>query len=102
MVLVCVVGVHPAWAADITIGGKIEQGGLLIGTAPANAQVTLGTRKVPVGADGRFIVGFDQDRGGQGGTHDHGAMGKRPMCVNSPSPSASGRSNGSTACRSNW
>ena len=50
-----------AHAFDLTIGGKIEQGGLLVGTAPANAEIMLGKRRVPVGADGRFIVGFDRD-----------------------------------------
>ncbi len=51
----------PAQAAEADIGGKIEQGGLLVGTAPIGAQVMLGDRKIKVGADGRFIAGFDRD-----------------------------------------
>lgn len=53
--------VTPAIAAEVTLGGKLEQGGLLVGTAPAGAQVALGKRKIEVGADGRFIAGFDRD-----------------------------------------
>jgi murein DD-endopeptidase MepM/ murein hydrolase activator NlpD len=51
----------PAAASEITIGGKLEQGGLLVGTAPANAIVMLDKRKIQVSADGRFIAGFDRD-----------------------------------------
>ena len=53
----------PAMAVEVTLGGKLEQGGLLVGTAPANAVVTLDKRKINVSADGRFIAGFDRDAG---------------------------------------
>ncbi len=53
----------PVFAADVTLSGKLEQGGLLVGTAPAGALVTLDKRKITVSADGRFIAGFDRDAG---------------------------------------
>lgn len=53
----------PVFAAEVTIGGKLEQGGLLVGTAPVGAEIILGERKIKVGADGRFIAGFDRDAG---------------------------------------
>lgn len=61
LLLAAVVMAAPAFAAEVTLGGKIEQGGLLVGTAPVGAQITLGDRKIKVGADGRFIAGFDRD-----------------------------------------
>ena len=51
----------PVLAAETTFGGRLEQGGLLVGTAPANAVIMLDKRKVQVSADGRFIAGFDRD-----------------------------------------
>ena len=53
----------PAFAADITLAGKIEQGGLLIGTAPPGSKVAFAKHEIPVGPDGRFIVGIDRDAG---------------------------------------
>jgi murein DD-endopeptidase MepM/ murein hydrolase activator NlpD len=51
----------PVLAAEVGFGGKLEQGGLLVGTAPANAVVMLDKRKIQVSPDGRFIAGFDRD-----------------------------------------
>lgn len=61
LILAALLVASPAAAADVVIGGRLEQGGLLVGTVPAGAQVALGERKVRVGADGRFIAGFDRD-----------------------------------------
>ncbi len=61
LILAAVLIALPASGAEVLLGGKIEQGGLLVGTAPAGAQITLGDRKIKVGADGRFIAGFDRD-----------------------------------------
>lgn len=63
-IVICVLALCAAWpalAAEVSFGGKLEQGGLLVGTAPANAVITLDKRKVQVSADGRFIAGFDRD-----------------------------------------
>jgi murein DD-endopeptidase MepM/ murein hydrolase activator NlpD len=42
--------------------GKLEQGGVAFGAAPAGtASLTLGGETVPVARDGCFILGFDRD-----------------------------------------
>lgn len=51
----------PALAFDVTIGGKLEQGGLVIGTAPPGSTITFGQRSVPTAADGTFLVGLSRD-----------------------------------------
>lgn len=51
----------PAYAFDVTVEGRIEQGGLITGTAPAGATVAFGGHKVPVTDDGSFILGLDRD-----------------------------------------
>lgn len=44
------------------IEGTVEQGSLLRGRAPqGTARVTVGTRHVPLAADGRFLLGLDRD-----------------------------------------
>lgn len=51
-------------AGDFGFQGTISQGGLLIGTAPAGtAAITLDGQPVRIGANGRFIIGFDRDHG---------------------------------------
>ena len=48
--------------AFIAVSGKIEQGGVASGTAPASTlSLKLGNETVPVAADGRFVIGFDRD-----------------------------------------
>ena len=59
--LLVALAVTPAHASNVTFGGKLEQGGLLVGAAPANAVITLDKRKIQISADGRFIAGFDRD-----------------------------------------
>ncbi len=51
----------PAFALDVTIGGKLEQGGLVIGTAPPGSSITVGERRVPAAADGTFFVGLGRN-----------------------------------------
>ncbi len=51
----------PALALDVVIDGKLEQGGLVVGTAPPGSSVTVGERRVPVSADGIFFVGLARD-----------------------------------------
>lgn len=48
--------------SDIRIQGKIEQGGVAFGTAPAGTvSLKLGGETVPVAPDGRFLLGFDRN-----------------------------------------
>ncbi len=61
MCLLALCAATPVMAAEVGFGGRLEQGGLLVGTAPANAVITLDKRKVQISADGRFIAGFDRD-----------------------------------------
>ena len=49
----------PAWAFDVS--GKIEQGGVILGTAAAGSRVSFAKHEIPVAADGRFLVGIDRD-----------------------------------------
>jgi murein DD-endopeptidase MepM/ murein hydrolase activator NlpD len=51
--------------ADFAFRGRLEQGGLVFGTAPAGTvALTLDGEPVPVAADGRFLLGFDRDAAG--------------------------------------
>lgn len=51
----------PAFADGITLQGPMEQGGMIIGTAPAGSEVMLGTRKLSLDDDGGFVFGFTRD-----------------------------------------
>ncbi|MGE4064578.1 MAG: M23 family metallopeptidase [Rhodospirillaceae bacterium] len=51
----------PALALDVTIAGKLEQGGLVIGTAPPGSAITVGQRRFPAAADGTFLVGLGRN-----------------------------------------
>ncbi|MBT6096604.1 MAG: M23 family metallopeptidase [Rhodospirillaceae bacterium] len=51
----------PALACQLTLQGPAKQGGLLIGSAPAGAKVSVDGRAVRVAPDGRFLVGFGRD-----------------------------------------
>lgn len=51
----------PALALDVTLGGKPEQGGIIVGAAPPGATIVAGGRSVPAGPDGAFLVGIDRD-----------------------------------------
>ncbi len=50
-----------AGAADVTIEGRFEQGGLAIGNVPMGATVTFNGKPVQTTYVGRFVVGFDRD-----------------------------------------
>jgi murein DD-endopeptidase MepM/ murein hydrolase activator NlpD len=51
----------PAFAFDVTIDGRLEQGGVVLGTAPAGATVQFKGHNVPVAEDGHFVLGLDRD-----------------------------------------
>lgn len=49
---------------DLVFDGPLIQGGVVLGTAPAGTRrIRFADADVPVGADGRFIIGFDRDAG---------------------------------------
>jgi len=52
----------PAWA-DVTLDGRAEQGGLLLGQAEPGAAIRLDGKDVPVDGTGRFLIGFGRDQG---------------------------------------
>jgi len=67
----------PMLAAALEIEGEAVQGALLEGRADPGSRVMVDGRQVPVGPDGRFLVGLDRDApeqvevravGPQGGT----------------------------------
>lgn len=51
----------PAFALDVSVAGKLEQGGLVIGTAPPGSEITVGERRFPAAADGTFLVGLGRN-----------------------------------------
>lgn len=52
----------PPAPIDIQLEGRIEQGGIAFGTAPAGTEsLRLGDQIVARAADGRFVLGFDRD-----------------------------------------
>jgi murein DD-endopeptidase MepM/ murein hydrolase activator NlpD len=65
LLLTLILFTHPAFA-EVLLDGRIEQGGLLIGTAAPGAKVTFGERSVPVTQSGRFLVGIDRDAPAEG------------------------------------
>lgn len=48
-------------AQDISVGGRLEQGGIAIGTAPVGSWITYNGRTVPTTYVGRFVLGFERD-----------------------------------------
>lgn len=59
-VMTLILASSPA-VADIALHGRIEQGGLAVGTAPPGSRVLLDGRSIAVTPDGEFILGFDRD-----------------------------------------
>ena len=54
--------VAAAQDADFRLSGPARQGALLRGTAPpGTVALDMNGRPVPLGQDGRFILGFDRD-----------------------------------------
>jgi murein DD-endopeptidase MepM/ murein hydrolase activator NlpD len=50
-----------AFAFDVTVDGRLEQGGVVIGKAPVGSTVQFRKHNVPVDEDGKFILGLDRD-----------------------------------------
>ena len=50
----------PAFA-DVTFSGRMEQGGLVVGTTTPGASITFNGAAVPVTADGHFLLGIGRD-----------------------------------------
>src|SRR4051812_16024982 len=50
----------PALASDVTLSGRIEQGGIVIGAAPPGSSVTFADHTLPTNA-GAFVIGIDRD-----------------------------------------
>jgi murein DD-endopeptidase MepM/ murein hydrolase activator NlpD len=48
-------------AVDVAFTGRLEQGGIAIGTAPKGATVTFNDKQIAVTPEGHFILGFDRD-----------------------------------------
>ncbi len=59
--LVALIAATPAKAFDVTFTGRMEQGGIVIGTAPPGSSVTFAGHTVPTSSHGRFILGLDRD-----------------------------------------
>jgi len=63
--LAALAALAPAAAQDLTqdlaLRGALSQGGLVYGRTRPGAEVRLDGRPVPVGEDGRFLVGFGRD-----------------------------------------
>jgi len=47
--------------AEVTLEGRCEQGGLLVGRAPPGAAIRLDGRVVPSDGEGRFLLGFSRE-----------------------------------------
>lgn len=59
--LAAVLFATPALALDVTFAGRLEQGGLVVGTAPPGSTIVFQERSVPTAADGTFLLGLDRD-----------------------------------------
>jgi Peptidase family M23 len=53
----------PALGDSVALGGKFEQGGLVMGRAEPGAHVFLAGKPVKTGPDGVFVLGFGRDAG---------------------------------------
>lgn len=51
----------PAYSSDVTLTGRIVQGGLVTGRAPVGTNVVFDGRVLRVGEDGIFLLGFGRD-----------------------------------------
>ncbi|EPY00532.1 M23 family metallopeptidase [Magnetospirillum fulvum] len=59
--LVALMLAGPAWAG-VTLEGRAEQGGLLLGRTEPGAEIRLDGKLVPVDSRGRFLIGFGRDQ----------------------------------------
>ena len=62
MVLLC--GMAAAVQASTELLGEAVQGGLVFGKAEPGSSISLDGRLIPVGDDGRFVIGFGRDETG--------------------------------------
>ncbi len=51
----------PALAFDVTMSGRMEQGGIVTGAAPVGSSITYNGRTVPTNTRGGFVFGIDRD-----------------------------------------
>jgi murein DD-endopeptidase MepM/ murein hydrolase activator NlpD len=58
---ILLIGAPAAWAGEISLKGEYSQGGLVIGSAPPGAAVTLDGKSQPATSDGTFLLGFSRD-----------------------------------------
>lgn len=50
----------PAWA-EVSLSGRLEQGGIVLGRASPGASARLDGKPVPVDGEGRFLLGFGRE-----------------------------------------
>jgi len=62
MVLLC--GLAASAQANTELQGEAVQGGLVFGKAEPGSSISLDDRLIPVGDDGRFVIGFGRDETG--------------------------------------
>lgn len=54
----------PAQSAAFSFAGPLQQGAIVVGTAPAGTvSLALDGKPVPLAPDGHFLIGFDRDAG---------------------------------------
>ena len=61
ILLLALAAAPPAEAFEVTYRGRMEQGGIVVGTAPAGSSVTFAGHTIPTSAGGRFVLGLDRD-----------------------------------------
>ncbi|MDX2142223.1 MAG: M23 family metallopeptidase [Rhodospirillaceae bacterium] len=74
-----------AVADEIALTGRIEQGGVAVGTAPPGAKVTFDGRDIALTDSGTFVLGFDRDAKAQAVLEialPNGATDSRTLTVN--------------------
>ncbi|CCG41945.1 M23 family metallopeptidase [Magnetospirillum molischianum] len=73
----------PAWAG-MTLDGRAEQGGLLLGRVEPGATIRLDGKNVPVDGAGRFLIGFGRDAASEAGLeirHADGGVESRTLAI---------------------
>ncbi|MSO98719.1 MAG: M23 family metallopeptidase [Rhodospirillaceae bacterium] len=52
---------NQAWADEIVITGRLEQGGVAVGIAPVGSKIIFNSRALTPTGTGQFVLGFDRD-----------------------------------------